>query len=53
MDMNGAVIYASKKKMCGCEDCVETIINILEENNILIDYNDYDFEKWENLAKGE
>lgn len=38
-------------KMCGCEDCAETIINILEENNILIDYNDYDFEKWENLAK--
>jgi hypothetical protein len=39
------------EKMEACEDCVDTIINILEENNVLIDYLDFDFEKWEKIAK--
>ena len=34
----------------GCADCVLTIKTILLNNGIEIDYNDYDFEKWENLA---
>ena len=39
------------EKMEACEDCVDTIIYILKENNILIDYLDFDFEKWEKIAK--
>ena len=35
----------------GCADCVATIISILEENNIKIDYNDFDFVYWERKAK--
>lgn len=42
-----------QEKVNGCEDCVDNIIEQLKTKNILIDYNDYDFEKWENLAKGE
>ena len=36
---------------CGCADCVATIIQILKENNIEIDYSNIDFEYYENLAK--
>lgn len=39
------------EKLSACEDCVDTIIDILKENNVLIDYLDFDFEKWENIAK--
>lgn len=35
----------------GCLDCVVTIEQILQRNGVNIDYADYDFEKWENLAK--
>lgn len=40
-----------QEKMNGCEDCVDTIIEQLKEKNILIDYEDFDFENWEELAK--
>lgn len=36
---------------CGCADCVATIVSILEENGIYIDYNDFDFEYWERRAE--
>lgn len=39
------------EKMEACEDCVDTILDILKENNVLIDYLDFDFEKWEKMAK--
>lgn len=39
------------EKMDACEDCVDTILDILKENNVLIDYLDFDFEKWEKIAK--
>ena len=39
------------EKLSACEDCVDTIIDILKENNVLIDYLDFDFEKWEKIAK--
>lgn len=35
---------------CGCSDCVKTIVEILENNNVSIDYNDFDFDKWEEKA---
>ena len=39
-------------KLCNvCADCVQTIKTILEENDIKIDYNDFDFEYWERKAK--
>lgn len=39
-------------KLCnGCADCVQTIKDILEKNDIKIDYNDFDFEYWERKAK--
>lgn len=40
-----------QEKQNGCEDCVDTIIEQLKEKNILIDYEDFDFEKWEELAE--
>ena len=39
------------KLCCGCADCVATIMSILEENNIKIDYNDFNFDYWERKAK--
>lgn len=39
------------EKMDACEDCVDTILDILKENDVLIDYLDFDFEKWEKIAK--
>lgn len=36
---------------CGCADCVATIVSILEENGIEIDYNNFDFEYWERRAE--
>ena len=39
------------ERVCGCRDCVETIITILEKNNIEIDYNNLDFDYWEKLAR--
>lgn len=42
-----------QEEMDGCKDCINTIIAILKEKNIDIDYLDFDFEKWEKLAKGE
>ena len=39
------------EKMEACEDCVDTILDILKENNVLIDYLDFDFENWEKIAK--
>ena len=35
----------------GCRDCVKTMKTILKEHNVFIDYNDYDFAKWERIAK--
>jgi hypothetical protein len=35
-----------EQKFCSaCKDCVETMKKIFKENNIKIDYEDYDFEK--------
>lgn len=33
------------KYQSACKDCVETIKQIFKDNNIKINYNDYDFEK--------
>lgn len=41
------------EKESACEDCVDTIIEILKENNVLIDYLDFDFKKWEDLANAK
>ena len=41
--------FCGQEKMEGCQDCVDVIIDILETKT-LIDYTDYDFEKWEKLA---
>ena len=38
------------KFMRGCRDCVATIEDILTKHYGAIDYEDYDFEKWEKLA---
>lgn len=35
----------------GCADCVATIMSILEENGVEIDYNDFDFDYWERKAR--
>lgn len=35
----------------GCADCVATIVSILEENRVEIDYNDFDFDYWERKAR--
>ena len=35
----------------GCADCVATIVSILEENGVEIDYNDFDFDYWERKAR--
>lgn len=40
-----------QEKQNGCEDCVDTIIEQLKAKNILIDYEDFDFKKWEELAE--
>ena len=40
-----------QEKMEACLDCVDTIVEILLHNNIIIDYEDYDFKKWEEMAK--
>ena len=40
-----------QEKQNGCEDCVDTIIEQLKVKNILIDYEDFNFKKWEELAE--
>lgn len=40
-----------QKHQCGCDDCVQTIVDILEEHNVTIVTSDLDFESWENKAK--
>lgn len=43
-------------KMCtgeACYDCADTIITILKRNNVQIDYLDFDFKKWEDLANAK
>lgn len=40
-----------QKFLEGCKDCVETIKRILIENNVQIDYRDFDFDKWTNKAE--
>ena len=39
-------------KLCNCcADCVYVIKKLLKRYGIQIDYNDYDFDKWERLAR--
>ena len=45
--------YCKQEKMNGCDDCFDTIIELLKDNDVEIDYYDYDFENWERKAKGE
>lgn len=41
-----------KGELCyGCADCVATIISILEENGVEIDYSNLDFDYWERKAR--
>lgn len=40
-----------QKHCCGCEDCVQTIIDIAKSFNIEIDRSDINFEKFEERIK--
>ena len=40
-----------QKYCCGCEDCVQTIIDIAKSFNIEIDRSDIDFEAFEERIK--